>query len=530
MKRMTVEYYNKIRAFIFFRALIVTILFGAFHVIELDYSDFKNPQALFYIIALLYFLTIIYAISLKWVKNFVRFAYFQIIMDCLISWILMALTGGVESLFVFLFLLNIISTSVLLYQRASFIIAGLCSVLYILIGICQYYKLLTMFMPGALLTYKEYIYNVFIHTNSFFIVAYLSSYPSEKLKKVAKSLQQRDIDLDVLRAFNQNIIDNVPCGLLSTDANGRIVVFNRAARMITGKSLSEVIGKTPEDLFPFIKSIQAETIRLEGTIAFGTKSKIVGMSFSKLGDKSEQFSGVIGIFQDLTNIKTLEEEVRRKEKLAAIGELSAGLAHELRNPLASLKGSVEMLKEGKVSSVHAERLMEIALLEMDRLNHIVTDFLTFARPPAMKKEYFDIHKLLKDMLFFIKNSDEHKNKIIISESLDGELFIYGDQKLLRQVCWNIGRNAIEAMPDGGEFKVVSNKNGNKVEISFSDTGKGISKEDLEKVFYPFYTTKTKGAGLGLAISKKIAEEHGGQLVVRSERNNSTTFSLVLPVN
>ena len=527
---MAVDYYNKIRSFIFFRALIVTILFGAFHVIELDYTDIRSPKAIYYIIALLYFLTIIYAIFLKWIKNFVRFAYFQIITDSLIGCILMALTGGVESLFVFLFLLNIISTSILLNQRASFIIAGLCSVLYILIGILQYYKMITMFMPRSLLTFKEYIYNVFIHTNSFFIVAYLSSYPFEKLKKITHSLEQRDIDLDVLRAFNQNIIDNIPCGLLSTDVNGKIVVFNRAARMITCKSLSEVIGKPPEDIFPFIRSMQSEKIRLEGELVCDTKPKTIGMSFSKLEDRNGQLSGIIGIFQDLTNIKTLEEEVRQKEKLAAIGELSAGLAHELRNPLASLKGSIEMLKEGKLSPFHANRLMEIALLEMDRLNHIVTDFLTFARPPTIRKEYFDIYKLIRDILFIMKNSDDHKDDITISESLEGELFIFGDQEQLRQVCWNIGRNAIEAMPDGGEFKIEGTRNGNIVEISFSDRGKGIAKQDLEKVFYPFYTTKTKGAGLGLAISKKITEEHGGQLFVRSEGNNGTTFSLVLPVN
>jgi len=529
MKKITIEYHYKIRALIFFRALIVTILFGAFHVINLDYSDFRNPHALFYIIGLLYFLTIIYAVSLKRVKNFVRFAYLQIILDIMTGCILVALTGGVQSLFSFLFLLNVISTSILLNQRVSFIMAGLCSTLYTLIGILQYYRMVPMFIPITSLSYKEYIYNIFIHASSFFIVAYLSSHPSEKLKKVARSLAQRDIDLDVLRAFNQNIIDNVPCGLLSTDINGKIVVFNRAARMITCKNLYEVIGKSPEEIFTFIKTIQADNIRLEGELNCRLDSKIIGMSFSRLEDKDGQFVGIIGIFQDLTNMKKLEEEIRRKEKLAAIGELSAGLAHELRNPLASLKGAVEMLKEGKVSPVHANRLMEIVLLEMDRLNHIVTDFLTFARPPAIKKEYFDIHDLIKDMLFFMKNGQEHKN-IKIIELLYGELFIYGDQEQLRQVCWNIGRNAMEAMPDGGEFKVESRVNGKTVEILFSDTGKGISKDEMEKVFYPFYTTKTKGAGLGLAISKKIAEEHRGQLLVRCDGKHSTTFSLVLPVN
>jgi len=529
MKKITIEYQYKIRALIFFRALIVTILFGAFRAIDLDYSDFRNPQALFYIIGLLYFLTIIYAVSLKWIRNFARFAYIQIILDIMIGCILAALTGGVESLFSFLFVLSVISASILLNQQASYMMAGLCTVLYTLIAILQYYRMLPMFIPNVYISYKEYIYNVFIHASSFFIVAYLSSYPSEKLKKVARSLAQRDIDLDVLRAFNQNIIDNVPCGLLSTDANGRIAVFNRAARMITCKNLSEVIGKPPEDIFPFIKSIQADTIRLEGEMNCELDRKIIGMSFSKLEDKDGHFAGIIGIFQDLTTMKELEEEIRRKEKLAAIGELSAGLAHELRNPLASLKGSVEMLKEGKVSRVHANRLMEIALLEMDRLNRIVTDFLLFARPPAIKREYFDIHKLFKDTLFFMKNAQEHNN-IRITESLDGELFIYGDQEQLRQICWNIGRNAMEAMPDGGEFKVSSKVNSKTVELRFSDTGTGISKDELEKIFYPFYTTKTKGAGLGLAISKKIAAKHGGQLIVRCDGKHSTTFSLFLPLD
>jgi two-component system sensor histidine kinase PilS (NtrC family) len=522
---------KKTRALILIRSLVVTILFGSLYLIEGDYERFVNPDAISYVIASVYFVTIIYALTLRLIKNFVAFTYVQIIFDTLIGTLIVALTGGVKSFFSFILFLSVISASIMLSRRASYIIAFSCTILFSLMALFQSHQLLPTYIKDIAIPLKEYVYYSFVHINALFLVAYLSSYPGENLKRVILSLRERDIDIDVLRAFNQDVLDNVPCGLFSIDVNGRIVVFNKAARKITHMTLSEVIGKKPIEIFPFINKINPDSWRIEGDILCGGKVKTIGMSFSGVTQRDGTQSGIIGIFQDLTLLRKMEQEVRKKEKLAAIGELSAAIAHELRNPLASLKGATEMLREGKVTPEQGKRLMDIALKEMDRLNNIVTDFLLYAKPIKLNQEKFDINELLKEMIYLIKNRNVSKDMIEVLDTLPGTYTINGDQEKLRQVFWNLSKNALEAMPQGGKFQIKTKKLDDKeIQIDFTDTGSGISQQAKDKIFYPFFTTKSQGSGLGLAISKRITEEHSGKISFTSNENTGTTFSVVLPLN
>jgi two-component system sensor histidine kinase PilS (NtrC family) len=254
------------------------------------------------------------------------------------------------------------------------------------------------------------------------------------------------------------------------------------------------------------------------------------MRLSTLKDSAGDSIGLIGIFQDLTELKAMEAEVKRKEKWAFIGELSASIAHELRNPLASLKGSIEMLRAKNVPEEQADRLMGIALSEMDRLNGIVTDFLLYARPQELNKEKYDLNQSLREVVTLLQSSEAGRDHVTISASLDGDRLVSGDARQLKQVFWNLGLNAMDAVSDGGTVDIYTAGNSKHIEVVFKDSGNGIGKDEIDKIFYPFFTTKDKGTGLGLSIAQKIIEEHGGKIEVTSEgEGTGAVFKILLPV-
>jgi two-component system sensor histidine kinase PilS (NtrC family) len=257
----------------------------------------------------------------------------------------------------------------------------------------------------------------------------------------------------------------------------------------------------------------------------GTK-RMIGLNISMLKWIDENIRGYIGIFQDLTQLKKLESEMKNKEKWAAIGELSSNIAHEIRNPLASLKSSIEMLKEDTVGESYKKKLMEIAIKEMERLNCIITDFLTYSRPIPPEFKRFELHSMLDETIELLKNVEQ--NNISINKKYTGRLELNADPQKMRQVFWNLGINSIEAMPEGGEL-IISTRNMDKsAEITFKDFGAGIDEKNIEKIFYPFFTTKENGTGLGLAIAYRIIEEHNGRINVNSRPGVGTTFEITLP--
>jgi two-component system sensor histidine kinase PilS (NtrC family) len=310
----------------------------------------------------------------------------------------------------------------------------------------------------------------------------------------------------------------------------KIITFNTSAQKITQYNYEEVAGREPEDIFPFLAKAETEFERREGEIFRNGKKIIIGIRFSILRNSSGEPIGQIGVFQDLSELKAMEAEIRRNMKWASIGELSASIAHELRNPLASLKASVEMLREKKLSGQHADHLMEIALSEMDRLDNIVTDFLLYAKPQRLNKTSFDLHQSLNDVIMLLRSSEPERKNVNISQNLPGKLNITGDSEKLRQVFWNLGINALNATPEDGIITIYTDKQDDKISVIFDDTGIGLSKEDIEKIFDPFYTTKERGTGLGLSIAKRIAEEHNGKITVKSGgKGTGATFSVELPV-
>ena len=516
----------RIKALITLRASFVTLLLGSSFIFKAGYEKFPYPQTLSYLIISLYALTILYAILLDKIKKFFALAYSQLILDVIFGIVLIYITGGIESWFSFTLVLTIISSSIVLNKRAGYIIATLSSILYGILINLQFYRLLPL-IPGQFMVIKDYFYNIFIHIISFYLTAFLSGYLSSRLEKTTQKLDEKDTNLRDLEFFNKEVIESLPSGLFTMDLSGRILIFNRAAEKITGVKKETVIGHRINEALPsfpssFVSGRREEIIKSDGV------QKVIGLQITPLRDIIGTETGFIGIFQDITGVKKFEAEMKLKEKWAALGELSSNIAHEIRNPLASLKGSIEILKENTIPQNQKQRLMEIALKEMERLNRIVTDFLTYSRPTTSEVKRCELHNILDETMELLKHVEQNRGNISISKKYAGRLEADVDPQKIRQVFWNLGLNAVEAMPEGGELVISTGSTNTTVEIAFQDSGIGIEEHNVERIFYPFFTTKENGTGLGLAIAYRIIEEHAGTLSVKSNPGFGTTFEVILP--
>jgi two-component system sensor histidine kinase PilS (NtrC family) len=516
---------NRIKALIAFRALFVTFLLSASFLFKIEYLGSPQPKLISYFIIILYLLTILYALLITRVKNLLMFGYIQLILDVIAEIGLIFITGGIESLFSFTLILTVLSSSIVLNKRAGYIIASLSSIFYGILLDLQFYRVLPIGYEGNM-EERQFFFNIIMHVASMYIAAYLAGYLSYSLEKTVEKLEEKNSSLKDLEFFNTKVIESLPSGLFTTDVQGSVLLFNHAAELISGSKKEAVIGSPINTALPFLAH-PPERGKYETVLAANTEQeKIIGLNITVLRDINENKKGYIGVFQDLTEKKKLESEMKNKEKWAAIGELSANIAHEIRNPLASLKGSIEMLKEGKLPEKHKAKLMDIALSEMERLNNTITDFLTYSSPKPLEIQSIDLHSLLDSTLELLKNAG-HNGSISIKKDFEGELLIHADPEKIRQVFWNLGTNACEAMGDRGQLTVSTKNSLKNVSISFSDTGPGISRSNINKIFYPFFTTKEKGTGLGLAIAYRIIEEHNGKLAVRSTPGIKTTFEIIL---
>ncbi len=386
---------------------------------------------------------------------------------------------------------------------------------------------------------------------AFYLVAILSAYLAEQVRRKEEELRERLIDYSELERLYKHIVQNVTSGLITVDRTGRVTSFNRMAEEITGHTLEEVYQKEIGNLFPGFLNLS----RSNGWVSeqewknlsssrwetnFRRKDGItltLGFSVSPLKDSEDQEIGIIFIFQDLTKMREMEEDLKRADRLAAIGTLAAGMAHEIRNPLASISGSIEILKEEIDGAVQHQQLMDIILREVGRLNSLIADFLLFARPTPPGKELIHLNGIVEEVLKVFVHSPECGPEIRLATHFQDEIYLPGDAQQIKQVFWNLIINAAQAMPTGGELRVELGRRSSpsypeepsQGEIVISDTGTGIGEEELDKIFNPFFTTKEKGTGLGLSIVHKIVESYGGKILVRSQPNKGTTFTIYLPV-
>jgi two-component system sensor histidine kinase PilS (NtrC family) len=521
--------FKRLKALIAFRAFFVTLLLGTFLLFGIGYYKFPYTRTiLYFIIVPLYVVSVIYGLLLPRIRNLTLFAYIQLSVDAISTVSLIFLTGGIESWFSFIMLLIVIGSVITVNRKAGYITATICSILYGLLTDLQFYRLIPVQYDPSVME-KDFLYNIFSHISGLYLTAYLTGYLSSRLEKTSRKLEEKDSNLKDLTFFHKELIESLPSGLLTVDLSGNILIFNRAAEHITGIPRTAAIGNNITTVFPFVTH-PIETLRGEGSITVHDTRRTIGLTLSQSTDSSRQETGYICIFQDITELKRLEAELKHKETLAAIGELSANMAHEIRNPLASLKGSIEILKEGTLTRAHGEKLMNIALSEMDRLNTIITDFLTYSRPKPPEFLSFDLHAMLNEIIQLTRNAIISTDKISITKDFGGHYEIVADPQKLRQVFLNLTMNAIESMPGGGSLFIRTRRVHDTVAVSFKDSGIGIPPENLKEIFYPFFTTKDRGTGLGLSIAYRIIEEHQGRITVNSIPGTGTTFEVTIPMN
>ena len=463
--------------------------------------------------------------------------YLQVGVDLAIASALVAKTGAVESPFASFYLLIVIYCSLILGRRGAMISAALCTILYAgLVGIEHW----SYGDAGAGPRLDTLTFRLSLNALGLISVALLGTYLSQRLQIVQELLVEKTDSLRQLQKLNDLIVSSIRSGLVTTDLDGEITLFNNTAAELTGRSRTEVMQRPMEAVFgPEIWSKIGEAdllhssrpMRHESWIAVGeTERRFLGFSVSPLNDHQRQTIGYIVSFQDLTEIKQLEEEIQLKDRLATIGRMAAGIAHEIRNPLTSMRGSVEILRSRTRLAQSDERLLDIMLRESDRLNQFVEDLLFFARPGKYPRQPTDIVPLLRDCVALLQNHPGVRDKHQVRLEVETEsLTVLGNADKLRQVFWNLSQNGLRAMPDGGTLLIsagMGDRGGGRV--AFQDEGIGIGPGEMDRLFQPFHSGFSGGTGLGLSVVFQILEDHRGKIHFESKKGKGTRVTVQLP--
>jgi len=490
-----------------------------------DLTVIQVPMKNFLAVLILwYVLDLIHHILLKISGDYRTQSYLQIVFDIFMVSLVVYFTGGVDSYFYFLYPLTVLVGSIVLSYGGAYVIASLCFIAAGIVLELPYYEIVPSYALGHP-SLKELQLKIAGNLAAFLAVAYLGS-------KLAKILRQTGVQLADLQALNQDIIESLRSGLVTTDLNGQILVSNSSAEEILNLPPDALTGKSIESLFPEMAvrdQLDLSAPRGEMTWRGGIdkKEKFLGFSVAPL-TRGGQTVGYVYNFQDLTQLKQLEKEIQLKDRMAAIGRMAAGIAHEIRNPLASIAGSVKLFSGMVDLDAEEQRLIQIVLKESARLNTIITDFLFYSREMKFQFDAADITEILQDTLTLLKNHPKFDSRYQIEKEIPAEsVRIPVDADRMRQVFWNLCDNALKAMPQGGKLSIRVAVVGERVRIEFRDTGTGMSPRQLEKVFEPFQSEFQGGTGLGLAIVYQIVQAHKGTIRAEST-GEGCVFRIELP--
>jgi two-component system sensor histidine kinase PilS (NtrC family) len=535
---------NDVRMLIAVRVVVVTTLLLAALIIQYTIREVLPIDYLYVAAGATYALTLLYIGLAVSVPSRTLNLAIQTGGDLFVETLLVYFTGGLDSPFSFLYLVSVITASMLLYRRGGLLAASAASILYGVLVDLMYYGVLpmpeqSMFLPTGWTGSRLY-FNMAANFSGFYATALLTSYLSEQLQRTSKELDANRQNLAELRALNQNVVESIPSGLITLTSFGSASFINPAGAAILRAEPMSFLGRHISELGFFTKDqwtsaredlAKGAVVRQEVERADESgNSRSIGFAVSPLLTLDGTFSGYTLIFQDLTDVKKLEAEVRLKDRMAAVGELSAGIAHEIRNPLAAIAGSVQVLKKSQSLTPQEQRLMSIVLKESERLNKSISDFLRFVRPQERRTVAFDVAASLSETLDLLENSPElHEKHEIRREIAPPSFELAGDADQIRQVFWNLARNAVAAMPHGGVLTVRTNVDDDAYHIVFSDSGRGMSQADLQRLFQPFRTNFPSGTGLGMAISYRIVQAHGGRIDVTSREGEGTAIVVSLPV-
>jgi two-component system sensor histidine kinase PilS (NtrC family) len=513
-----------------FRLVLVTVLLGGTAAWQwregLARSGDVHRTPLYTVVLVTYLASLALAVALRLRVRHAAVAVAQVALDVGLAAAVVALTGYSDSVFVFLFVIAIVDGSLLLFRRGAVLAAVLA---------------LAVYVPLALLgpPSRPPLQTLFVHAGGLLATAALAGYLAEQLRRTGERLAEREVDLAAITALHESIVQSVASGLLTLDAAGRVTFLNRAGEQITGRRLEEVVGR-PASWFPALAP-RASRDELDFVNARGERLRL-GFTVFPLRARGGEQIGEAVIFADLSHLRAMEERVQRSERLADLGQVAAGLAHELRNPLASMTGSIELLR-GVAGREEDRRLMEIVLREAGRLEQLVSRFLEYSRPDAPRRGQVDLGRVVSETLEVFSHDPAAARVRLAPEIRETPAWCDGDQ--MRQVLWNLLVNASQASQPGrggpggqpatprdGEGCTIRVRcapepdGGARLEVE--DDGPGIAAEDLPQIFTPFFTTKARGSGLGLATVQRIVDAHGGSVMAASAPGQGARFTVWLP--
>jgi two-component system, NtrC family, sensor histidine kinase PilS len=448
-------------------------------------------------------------------------------------------TGLFESVFVFMYVIVIMLGSIEFFMMGALLWAGLASLSYTAM---LYLQMTGVLVPpggeGMVVGVMPFLRASLTNSAGFVMTGILAGILGEEYRKTRQRVQDREVDLQKLTTFHKDVVENIPSGIITADTLGRVNLMNGTACGILGVRREDVTGRLLEDVLAGLEPESSprsdpRSLRPEITFRRADGSEIhLGFSASPLRDADGNVIGRVVIFQDLTPVKQMEERVRISDKLAMVGELAAGLAHEIRNPLASIAGSSQMLRESFDIPEESRPLLEIIERESTRLNGLISDFLAFSGPSLRNARPVNMADMVREIAEAVRLGEGREKGIEVETASLRDVSVTGDAEQLRQVVWNLVRNAVQATPPGGCVRLdlfSQIRHGERYAITtVSDTGKGIDPAVIGKIFNPFFTTKEGGTGLGLAISQRIIHFHRGVIEVRSHPGKGSTFSILIP--
>ncbi len=472
-------------------------------------------------------------------------AYIQFFGDLILITCLVYFLGGATSPFSLLYLIVIAVASTMLRRRAGVIVASAAFLLYGSMIVALFYHAIPPATAGQeAISGWRLGYNLAVHGFGFYVVALLTYYLAHNVTRAERALEEKSEHLADLQVVHRDVIQSITSGLLTTDLEGTVTSANLAGLEILGRAEAELVGLPIHQSGLFTAqhwreataaSEQTGRMRSEVEMTRGDgATRYVGFTISRLTEAFGKHKGYIVIFQDLTHWRRIQEELRMKDRMVAVGELAAGLAHEIGNPLAAISGSVQMLA-GRLDGDPAQRkLIEILLKESHRLDRTIKGFLRFARPRERSSVSFDIARLLTENFELLRNSEEVSERHVLRLELDPpSARLFADPDQVSQIFWNLARNSLRAMPDGGSLRVVGQFSGGQAagewyRLQVIDTGRGMSEEQRTNLFHPFQSFFDGGTGIGMAIVYRIVQDHGGRLRVDSRPGAGTTIAVELP--
>jgi len=514
----------RVRIFILTLLLAIELAVAQFTPAPLPIRLFISTMLFWYSLSLFYVLLLSF-----WQEHRLQ-ATLQVLTDLILVSLVVHETGGWDSSLNFLYPLVIIVASVLLPRVWAHLVAALAFILYGAVLELNYYGVVPSYCTTHPAT-KALQAIIFVNLFAFLAVAYLAGLLTSKLRQVGVQLKDTSGALENLQALHENIIHSISSGLITTGLDGRITLVNAAALRLLERTTPELMGTPVHELFVDVLPT-VESPRAHGEVRFDAPNrfrKTVRVRVAALTVPERGDLGYVYVLDDLTEIRRLEREVRMQDKLAAVGRLAAAIAHEIRNPLTSIAGSVSMLSGVPEMNEDHRRLLDIVTRESQRLNSIITDFLAYSRTKQYHFDRIDLIQSVEDTLTLMDHRmTAEKTGITIARRFTvSQALAIADGDKLKQVFWNLCENAVRAMKHGGTLTAAVESLGDDWQVSFIDTGTGMTAQQIEKIFEPFQSSFEGGTGLGLAIVYQIVQAHEGKVWARSKPGQGTTMVLRL---